>query len=211
MNNLIISIFGNKIFFEILNELKSFSNCKLNFFDDLNSSNENTLKNSHLAIFFLETLSKKDYLNLIKIHMPIIFVSNNSSNKILLGEFYEQIYVPFDIKDLEKKIVSILAKFQFNKRSEINLGDYVINKNERSIKKNSIELKLTEKEISFLFLFTQNFDYVTRNFVLKNVWKYSSESDTHTIETHIHRLRKKILEKFGDKNFIKTGNKGYFI
>ena len=58
MNNLTISIFGNKILLEILNELKLFSSCKLNFFDDLNSSNENTLKNSHLAIFFLETLSR---------------------------------------------------------------------------------------------------------------------------------------------------------
>jgi len=211
MNNLTISIFGNKIMLEILNELKSFSNCKLNFFDDLNSCKKNSLKKSHLAIFFLELLSEKDYLKLIKTHIPIIFVSNSASKKILLCEFYEQIYIPFDIKTLEKKIVSILAKFQFSKRSEISLGGYIINKNERSIKKNNIELKLTEKEISFLVLFTQNFDYVTKNYVLKNVWKYSIESDTHTIETHIHRLRKKILEKFGDKKFIKTGNKGYFI
>ena len=195
MNNLTISIFGNKILLEILNELKLFSNSNLTFFDDFNSCKESTLKNSHLAIFFLEILSEEDYLNLIKTHIPIIFISNNSSKRKLLGEFYEQINIPFEIQTLENKIISILAKFKFNKRSVIKLGNYVINKNERSIKKNNLVLKLTEKEISFLILFTQNFDFVTRNYVLKNVWKYSNESDTHTIETHIHRLRKKNFRK----------------
>ena len=52
---------------------------------------------------------------------------------------------------------------------------------------------------------------INRNIVLNEVWKYSSESDTHTVETHIHRLRKKILEKFGDNNFIKNNTKGYYI
>ena len=60
-------------------------------------------------------------------------------------------------------------------------------------------------------LFSKNNEPINRNDVLKSVWKYSSESDTHTVETHIHRLRKKILTKFGDSNFIKNNNKGYYI
>ena len=52
---------------------------------------------------------------------------------------------------------------------------------------------------------------ISKNKVLKNVWKYSSDSETHTVETHIHRLRKKILQKFGDSNFIKNDGKGYYI
>ena len=70
---------------------------------------------------------------------------------------------------------------------------------------------MSEKEISFLILFSRNTEPISRSLVLKNVWNYSSESETHTVETHIHRLRKKILKKFGDNNFIKNNNKGFYI
>ena len=71
--------------------------------------------------------------------------------------------------------------------------------------------QLSEKEIDFLILFSKNKKPLSRNLVLKEVWSYSSETDTHTLETHIHRLRKKILEKFNDNNFIKNNEKGYYI
>ena len=119
--------------------------------------------------------------------------------------------MPFKILDFQKKIISLQAKYEFNKTSLINLGSYTIDRNERKIKKDNLELKLTEKEIDFLILFTTNNKPVNRDFVLKKVWKYSSKTDTHTIETHIHRLRKKILQKFNDKNFIKNDNSGYYI
>ena len=77
--------------------------------------------------------------------------------------------------------------------------------------KGNLELKLTEKEINFLILFSEKKNPITRSFILKNIWHYSSKSDTHTVETHIHRLRKKILEKFKDSNFIKNGEEGYYI
>ena len=70
---------------------------------------------------------------------------------------------------------------------------------------------MSEKEISFLILFSKNKEPISRNLVLKKVWNYSSASQTHTVETHIHRLRKKILEKFGDNAFIKNNDKGYYI
>ena len=60
-------------------------------------------------------------------------------------------------------------------------------------------------------MFSKNKEPINRNAVLKDVWKYSEESETHTIETHIHRLRKKILDKFGDNDFIKNNNMGYYI
>ena len=93
----------------------------------------------------------------------------------------------------------------------MHLSGYIIDKNERKIKKNNLELKLSEKEVNFLVLFSQSQKPISKNKVLKNVWKYSSDSETHTVETHIHRLRKKILEKFGDSNFIKNDGKGYYI
>ena len=88
---------------------------------------------------------------------------------------------------------------------------YIIDKNERKIKKDDLELQLTEKEVNFLILFSKNNKPLSRNFVLRNAWNYSLKSETHTIETHIHRLRKKIFQKFNDNNFIKNNNKGYYI
>ena len=72
-------------------------------------------------------------------------------------------------------------------------------------------MRLSEKEINFLILFIENKEAMNTKTVLKNVWNYSVESETHTVETHIHRLRKKILQKFGDKDFIKNNSKGYYI
>ena len=128
-----------------------------------------------------------------------------------IGEISDNLKVPFSILQLEKKIVSLISKYEFKKNSLISLKDYLIDKNERKIKKNDLELQLSEKEINFLILFSKSNDPISIKFVLQNVWKYSSESETHTVETHIHRLRKKILQKFGDNNFIKNSNKGYYI
>ena len=123
----------------------------------------------------------------------------------------EQLKMPFKILDFEKKIILLTAKNEFKKNSLIYLGSYTIDKNERKIKKNNLELQLSEKEINFLILFSEIKGPINRNVVLKNVWKYSEKSETHTVETHIHRLRKKILKKFGDSDFIKNDNKGYYI
>jgi len=127
------------------------------------------------------------------------------------NEFTEQLNMPFTIVEFRKKVTLLSAKNEFKKNSLIHLNDYIIDKNERKIKKNDTELQLSEKEINFLVLFSKSKKPITRNLVLKNVWNYSSKSETHTIETHIYRLRKKILKKFGDNNFIKNNKKGYYI
>ena len=153
-----------------------------------------------------------DYEKVVKNDIPLIAIIKPSISKNLLsGKFVEKIKMPFKILDLEKKVISLSAKYAFKKSSLINLNDYIIDKNERKIKKNNLELQLTEKEIDFLVLFSNSNKPLSRNFVLNNVWNYSSESDTHTVETHIHRLRKKILEKFNDNDFIKNNEKGYYI
>ena len=130
---------------------------------------------------------------------------------MLSEKFIEKINTPFSILELKKKIILILAKYEYKKNSLIYLKNYIIDKNERKIKKDNLELQLSEKEINFLILFSKNTNPVSRKEVLKNVWNYSAETDTHTVETHIHRLRKKILEKFDDNNFIKNNKEGYFI
>ena len=212
MSNFTISIFGNKIFSEILNELKLFSKYRINFYEDLKQYEKNVAQDDQLIIFFISKSNEKDCKKLIKLNFPLIIVTNIlEKKKIFSGEFIEQLVIPFSIFKLEKKIITLLSRYEFSKSSLIALNKYTIDKNQRKIKKGNLELQLTEKEIDFLILFSQNNRPITKNFVLKNVWNYSTESDTHTVETHIHRLRKKILEKFNDDDFIKNNDKGYYI
>ena len=212
MGNYTISIFGNKIFLEILNEIKLFSKFKINYQEDLDQFIKISDQKNKLIIFFTREIDK-NFFNKIKINnFPLILATEFKIQKqVLSDELVEYINIPFKILELEKKIISLIARSEFKKNSLIMLNKYIIDKNERKIKKDNLELQLSEKEISFLVLFCEKDHPITKNFVLKNVWNYSSESETHTIETHIHRLRKKILEKFGDKNFIKNNNKGYYI
>ena len=207
MNNLTISIFANKIFFEILKEMKLFSKFKIKHYEDLDLCIKDAEKENQLVVFFNNSYNQMKVNN-----FPSILINNSSKirNK-LHGVFQEQLKMPFKISDFEKKIISLIAKNEFKKNSLISLGAYIIDKNERKIKKNNLALQLSEKEINFLILFSESKEPINRNLVLKNVWKYSEETETHTIETHIHRLRKKILKKFGDNNFIKNNNKGYYV
>ena len=212
MNNVTISIFGNKIFSEILNEMRLFSKYKIKYYEDLNLCLDDAKKKNYLVIFFVSGLDKNFYNEIKKNNFPLIFVNESSYVKnILSDELNDQLNMPFAILDFKKKIINAFAKNEFKKNSLIYLNNYIIDKNERKIKKNNLELQLSEKEISFLILFSKNKEPISRSLVLKNVWNYSPESETHTVETHIHRLRKKILEKFDDNNFIKNNNKGYYI
>ena len=212
MGKLTISIFGNQIFSEIVNELKLFSKYKLKFYDNLDLCTKDAMEHDQIVIFCITKTDNKYLKQIVNYSFPLIIIANFSlSRNFLSSEFTEQVNMPFRVVNLEKKIVSLDARYKFKKRSLINLCGYIIDKNERKIKKNSLELQLSEKEINFLILFCKNKEPISRNLVLKNVWNYSLESETHTVETHIHRLRKKILKKFGDDNFIKNNNKGYYI
>ena len=212
MSNLTISIFGNKIFLDIINEIKLFSEFKIKYYEDLDLCVKDAENQNLLVIFFVD---KKDlsFLSKSKINnFPSILITEPSVSKnMVITELSEQLNMPFTILELEKKIISLIAKNEFKNNSLIRLNDYIINKNERKIKKRDLELRLSEKEINFLILFSKIKEPISRNLVLKNVWNYSSESETHTVETHIHRLRKKISKKFGDDNFIKNNSKGYYI
>ena len=190
MINFTISIFGSKIFLEIINEIKLFSKFKIQYYEDLNLCVQDAEKHNSLVIFFV---NKKDisYFNKKKVNnFPSILITESSTpNGTFSGELREQLNVPFTILEFEKKIISLVAKNEFKKNSLIQLDDYVIDKNERKIRKNDIELRLSEKEINFLILFSKSKEPISRNLVLKNVWRYSEDSETHTVETHIHRLR----------------------
>jgi len=119
--------------------------------------------------------------------------------------------LPISLIKLVELININLIKLKFNHQSKVNINGYELNLNSKFFSKNSVNLKLTEKEIEIILYLDSK---KTKQNVLdlqKNIWGYSSELETHTVETHIYRLRKKINEKFKDKNFIMSHNEGYFI
>ena len=212
MNNPTISIIGNKIFLEIISELKLFRDSKINFLDNIQYLLNEKIPEESIVLFFINKNNKSDFIKIKEKNLPLILITPKNLSEIkLINNFNEEIIMPFRVFDLKTKIISVLAKYKFKFNSLINLKDYTIDKYERKIKKNNIELQLTEKETELLVLFSKEKEPLSRNFVLEKVWKYSAKTDTHTVETHIHRLRKKFLDKFNDKNFIKNNNKGYYI
>jgi len=102
-------------------------------------------------------------------------------------------------------------KFQFNKQSNIKINDYDIDLNAREIIKKNVKLKLTEKEINTIIYLSKSTEPVGINDLQKKVWSYQFNTETHTVETHIYRLRKKMLKVFNDNLFITSEKNGYQI
>ena len=213
MNKITISIFGSKVFLEILKEINLFPRAKIIFIDsDQNGVFKDKAK-EQIIVFFGSKNNIDYFFRFKKKGIPIILI-NDLANPIKRTDnisSFDQINSPFKMLNFEKKILSVLAKHRFKESSLIQLNGYIIDKNERKLKKNNLELKLTEKEVNFLILFTSHENPINRDFILKNLWKYSPDANTHTVETHIHRLRKKVLQKFQDNNFIKNDDSGYYI
>ena len=129
----------------------------------------------------------------------------NLENQIIFNNF------PVKLSKLLERINIEFLKLKFSNQSNINIGSYKIDINSRVISSNSIKLKLTEKEIDTIIYLTKNNKSTTVNVLQKEVWGYQTELETHTVETHIHRLRKKIKEKFKDNNLIISTKDGYKI
>ena len=104
-----------------------------------------------------------------------------------------------------------MKKNKISKNSSIKIKSYLLDKNEKKLIKNENFVILTEKEIQLLELFLTKKQAVSKNNILDLVWNYSSDADTHTVETHIYRLRKKINDKFLDDNFILNNKNGYYL
>jgi len=180
--------------YEILEEIKD--NLSFNiinfknddeFFKSFNSSSNNLL------------ISQRSNLN--------SFLSTGVNKDHIL--FFEDI--PISINKIIELINIQLIKLRFNHQSKVRIKQYELNLNSKFFSNGSTSIKLTEKEIEIILYLN---DTKKKHDVLdlqKNIWKYSEEIETHTVETHIYRLRKKISNKFNDENFILSDKSGYFI
>tara|TARA_A100001015_G_C14975441_1_gene707049 strand:- start:1147 stop:1782 length:636 start_codon:yes stop_codon:yes gene_type:complete len=118
---------------------------------------------------------------------------------------------PFEIVELNKIVLGLIIGHKFNKNSSVKIKNYILDKNEKKLKKNGLFIFVTEKEIKLLELLLVSNEPISKKNILEKVWLYSAEADTHTVETHIYRLRKKIYEKFNDDNLIANIKEGYLI
>ena len=196
MSKQIVSIIEFPILYNILNEVKhlfTFDICNYkNYEDFLNESKLNTNKN-------LIIISKKEnYLSLQN--------QNINQNNILVFDL-----LPIKIEKILDEININLIKQKYHSQSKLVIKGYDLNLNSRTIIYNNIELKLTEKEIQIILFLNNEKNANSVSVLQKQVWGYSSELETHTVETHIYRLRKKIKDKFKDDKFILSNENGYQI
>ena len=140
-----------------------------------------------------------------KNHLLFSSTKINKSNILVLNE------LPMKIEKILDEINAQLIKQKYNFQSKINIRDYILNINARTISINNIELKLTEREIDIILFLNENKKPQSINDLQNDVWDYGLDLETHTVETHIYRLRKKIKDKFNDENFIISHEQGYKI
>ena len=202
-----IIIFEFNSLYQILNEINDYL-----MFNIMNQNQENIEQADLNNSIILTKFQYKDFLlknKKIEQGKIIFFLSESEKLKDLNNN--QVIYYPFNIYDLLEKINISLIKKKYSDQSNIIISDYILDLNSRVISKNQISLKLTEKEIEIIIFLKNNFKPQKVSVLQNKVWGYSLEMETHTVETHIYRLRKKITEKFKDNNFIISNEKGYLI
>jgi len=209
----IINIICIPILYNILDEIKdnlSFKIANFNNEDEfLKFLNEN--KTDGEKFFIITTIHKKNFFlkKNFNIKNIFFFLENNSEQNF--NPNYNIFKYPIEIYNLIEKINIQLIKQKYDFQSKIKLKNYSLDLNSRTITKNSKNLKLTEREMDII-LFLNDSEKPQKINVLQNqVWKYLSKLETHTVETHIYRLRKKMNDNFKDDNFIISSDVGYFI
>ena len=204
--NVKVGCISSKNFINSLEEVKSFFGFKLVPIED---KSESSINNNCNAVI-IETKSENKNLS-NKITIPKIFVQDKHQKRVSKNPFELILRLPINIIQFNQSVIDLCKKHEFNKNSLIEIRDYVLDKNERVLKKGSKILKITEKEIHFIDMLNFHKKSLSKDYILKNIWAYSSDTDTHTIETHIYRLRQKIQNSFGDNNFIKNTKDGYSL
>ena len=160
--------------------------------------------------FNLINVSKREFpdLNLNELNSYLIITKKEISklqNQIVLRNF------PLKMNKIIEAININFLKIKFNQQSHINIGNYKLNLNSRKMFDSEKDLDLTEKEADIIIFLKNSKKPVSIDELQTHVWGHSSKLDTHTVETHIYRLRKKISDKFNDNNFIVSLKEGYLI
>ena len=186
MNLKKIIVYQDNVLFSILNEIKE------NFNFEVLKANKKELDN-HINAY------QNDFILVSK------FKVGNFQNQLTLNN------KPIKIDKLIEQINLKFLKEKFNFQSDFSVGSYKLNLNSREMIKDKKSIDLTEREINLIIFLKKISKPVKIDKIQKEVWEYGADLETHTVETHIYRLRKKIKEKFNDENFINSSKEGYSI
>tara|TARA_B100000678_G_scaffold103757_1_gene86699 strand:+ start:245 stop:844 length:600 start_codon:yes stop_codon:yes gene_type:complete len=193
-----INIVNYQTLYNILEEIKTYLSFNIfNYFDEKEflkhlETNEIDIKKS---LFLVKKKDKFFYKNL----------------KINKNQIFEIPDLPINLYSLIEKINIQLIKQRYNYQSKVFLKNYVLDINSREIIKENKRLKLTEREIDTILFLGNKIKPQNIKTLLSEVWGYMPGSETHTVETHIYRLRKKIADTFNDNDFILSHDDGYLI
>ncbi|WP_440908837.1 winged helix-turn-helix domain-containing protein [Candidatus Pelagibacter sp.] len=189
MINKNLCIVNSKTLYEILFELKNYFPYEIIFIKSENLNKDNFISNN--TIYLINKVEPE-------------LISKFKFNQIL-----EIKNLPLKIRDLIVKINIQFLKVNFHNQANIKIKDYNLDINSKLISKKNTQLKLTEKEIQIILYLFSNYKSKTVQDLQKNIWNHQNDLETHTVETHIYRLRKKIRENFNDEDFIINSDFGY--
>ena len=207
MHQLNVLVIGPDSFISTLSELRPY--LKFNFSTDINYLKKKPAHKFDVILFHEKIIKNREIKEII---------DNFSTIKIVLSAGNETrnaydgiLKLPVSLNDVNTIVDNSVAKKAFSKNSSIKIKNFTIDKNEKKLIGDGAFLILTEKEIQLLELLLDNKKPITKNEILTSVWHYSSDADTHTVETHIYRLRKKINDKFSIDQFILNNKEGYYL
>ena len=201
MHQINVLILGPISFSSTLNELKTF--LKFNPLIGELSCNHDVI------LFHEDALKEKKNIEIINKSSSLKIFATNTKN---ISNNYDAVMeLPLTLREINSFVEDVTAKKIFSENSSIKIKNYFLNKNEKKLSKENIEIVLTEREVQLLELLLKNKKPISKDKILSSVWNYASDADTHTVETHIYRLRKKINDKFFDNNFIMNTKNGYSL
>ena len=189
MINKNLCIVNSKILYEIFFELKNDFSYKI-FFKKI----ENLQENDYISNDTIYLIEKKDSELITKFKFSQILILND---------------LPLRIDDIITRINIQFLRANFSNQANIKIKNYNLDLNSKQISYKKTYLKLTEKEVQIILFLCSNFKPKSVQDLQRNIWNYQNELETHTVETHIYRLRKKIREKFDDNDFIVNSDFGY--
>jgi DNA-binding response OmpR family regulator len=208
MNNVHLDIIGSTSFHSILKELD------LNYVISLDGDTKYNNDYFLVRIIFAEEIQLINLKKLTYHNIPTIFLLNDKNfltkNKLRLLDFHISLILPIEILSFKEILNILITKYNFFKKSKIIIKGYEIDSNQRLIMKNGTKVKLTEKELELILALNKK-NGLDKSFLLKNIWNYNSNLETHAFETHLHRLRKKINSNFKDNKFIIEKNSKYYL
>ena len=203
-------VFGTKNFNKSLDEIREYLDFSVFFFNNDTSLNKQISNINALLVDseICENLENLKSINSVN-DKPVLLAERYGFMKKCIHT--DKIFFPLLLSDFNNRVLNLIISEKFNQNSSLKIKEYIIDKNKKKLKRGRLSIVVTEREIQLIELLFNETKPFTKKNLLKQLWNYSEDADTHTIETHIYRLRKKIFDKFSDKNFIVNTKVGYSI